>query len=204
MSNIMNIIMQYCSDNFPLIISAVIVGLVTIPLANHLKSRWIIDEKSLNNIIYKFKDSSKVEKFLLAPTSETKALALFKLIFDKISKILGSVVLGCLGLNLFNYIFNNYSLYGVNLYVIMAFIAITISILFILYYLFYLLFLFISSKYEINISENLPYSFKNELIFLKKVAKSEIYIKYVKIYTTMILLFCIPIIIWCIILFFYL
>ena len=204
MSNIMNIIMQYCSDNFPLIISAVIVGLVTIPLANHLKSRWIIDEKSLNNIIYKFKDSSKVEKFLLAQTSETKALALFKLIFDKISKILGSVVLGCLGLNLFNYIFNNYSLYGVNLYVIMAFIAITISILFILYYLFYLLFLFISSKYEINISENLPYSFKNELIFLKKVAKSEIYIKYVKIYTTMILLFCIPIIIWCIILFFYL
>ena len=103
-----------------------------------------------------------------------------------------------------NYIFNNYSLYGVNLYVIMAFIAITISILFILYYLFYLLFLFISSKYEINISENLPYSFKNELIFLKNVAKSEIYIKYVKIYTTMILLFCIPIIIWCIILFFYL
>ena len=204
MSNIMNIIMQYCSDNFPLIISAVIVGLVTIPLANHLKSRWIIDEKSLNNIIYKFKDSSKVEKFLLAQTSETKALALFKLIFDKISKILGSVVLGCLGLNLFNYIFNNYSLYGVNLYVIMAFIAITISILFILYYLFYLLFLFISSKYEINISEKLPTSFKNELIFLKKVSKSDIYIKYIKIYTTMILLFCIPIIIWSIVIFFYL
>ena len=82
--------------------------------------------------------------------------------FGKVSKFVGTIVIGSLCLKLFTFIIHNYTYKGVSIIAILGVISIIISFIFILYFLILLLFLIFSTKYNIKINKfNSSYIFTN-------------------------------------------
>ena len=120
---------------------------------------------------------------------QTKSLAGLSLLKGKIGKYVGSVTILTLGFKSFNYALNFLKDFGIDLYDISCIICIFLCVLAIAYNIISLILLIHFHKNDTEISGIFPKFINSYLIALKTVARSVLYVNFVKLYPTYIFIY---------------